>query len=811
MARGRAAQHHDASPGALRLIPRNAEQRAITGLLLGEETCLVSLVGPPGAGKTRLAVMAAAELAPSFADGVVFVDLSVLQDPKLVGTAIAEELGMREVTPDGVLRRLVGTLRKKQVLLILDNFEHLLPAAPIVANLVAGCPRLRVLTTTREALHLKIERRFTVNPLSLPATDVESDLERLRAVPSVELFCLRAEAVESTWVLDSRNGHAVAELCRRLDGLPLAIELAAAWTGVLSPRAILNRLDRCLVTQAGFAADQPARHRTLSAAIGWSYELLDAEQKAFFDRLAIFVDGCDEEAAAAVGNVPLTDALATLASLTEKHLVSSTEVAADGEPRFRLLDTLKAFARSQLEPAQLADARRRHAEHYLMLAERAEAALIGPDQRTWLDRLERELGNLRAALAWAIEMHDSSRGLRLAAALWFFWDMRGHLREGQNWLESALRQDPATLDGERAAALNGAGWLALVQHGSYTQAIATLEEAQALASKIGDERRLVRAEGFLGLALALGTRETERAAGILGSAVEGARTLGDNWALALALYGQGHLALVQGDADGCQERWQTCAAVAQSVGNLYGLSYLQFRWGLIALLKSDLERANACLLESLRLSAELDSIREMAVAIAALVLAAAAAGEPQRATRLVGATQALLDRAGCDVPPFLREQYETCVATLRQRAGTDVFQQWVSEGQVMKPADIMIDAREQTGRTTQLDTVGGREPVLHAPLSAREWEIACLVALGLKNREIAERLVLTQRTIGSHLERMYGRLSIRSRVQLTAWVVEHDGGRGARDLDGANPQLGNRKPGEGTARRTAGQLRVVGD
>jgi non-specific serine/threonine protein kinase len=286
----------------------------------------------------------------------------------------------------------------------------------------------------------------------------------------------------------------------------------------------------------------------------------------------------------------------------------------------------------------------------------------------------------------------------------------------------------------------------------------------------------VRAQAFLGLAMALGTREHQRAEQLLEVAVTGGRELGDAWALALALYGQGHLALVQGQPDRAQERWQTCAAVAQGVGNLYGLSYLQFRWGVLALLGLDLERATACLRESLRLSAELDSIREMAVAIAALALVAAAAGRTERPARLAGATQALLERAGCDLPAFLRGEYERGVAGVRERLGPRAFERAFAAGHALSVSSIVVEAlgADDDACAAASDEFESGSAPQYAPLSAREWEVACLVARGLRNREIADHLVLAERTIGSHLERIFAKLQLSNRAQLAAWAVERN-------------------------------------
>ncbi len=706
------------------LISREADQRQIEQLVLDGRSRLVSLVGPPGSGKTRLAVMVGESLATAFPDGAVFVDLSVLREAELVPSAVASAIGLREPTDRDVAQRVFAWIGRRKLLLVLDNFEHLLSAGRFVADLLAASAELRVLTTTREALRISGEQRYSVGPLAVPTAAQETDVEQLGQVPAVALFCVRSGAVNSGWQLNLEDAHAVAEICRRLDGLPLAIELAAAWAAVLTPRAILSRLDECLNVQQPAAPDLPDRHRTLSASIAWSYDLLSPEERALFDRLGVFVDGWDQQAGAAAGELESKEAFRLLASLAEKHLITVAAAVTDGEPRFGLLDTLHAFALSRLDQQSEDETRERHARHFLALAERAERALIGPDQRTWLDRLERELGNFRAALRWAVDRGDSALALRLAAALWFFWDMRGHLREGQQWLDAALAL-PVTDDVShlRPWALNAAGWLALVQHASYGPAIALLEEAGTTARAVGDVRALVRAQAFLGLTLAIATREHVRTEELLDQAVAGARAVGDAWALALALYGQGHVALVQGDAERVQDRWQTCAAVAQDVGNLYGLSYLQFRWGVLALTKLDVERANACLRESLRLSAELDSVREMAVAIAALVLVAGAAGQAERAGRLAGGVRALLERAGCDLPAFLVGEYERGVTSLRDRVGAERFEQWVASGRSLPTADLVHEAR-----VGPLDdrAVTDFAPTQHAfaPLSPREWEVA---------------------------------------------------------------------------------------
>ena len=446
---------------------------------------------------------------------------------------------------------------------------------------------------------------------------------------------------------------------------------------------------------------------------------------------------------------------------------SRSEEQSNGEPRFGLLDTLHAFGRARLDArADAENVRRLHAEYFAALAETAERALVGPDQRIWLDRLEGELGNLRTALRWAIDRRDTSLALKLASALWFFWDMRGHLMEGQQWLATAMAMPGDGLEQLRASALNAAGWLALVQHGAYARGITLLQEGRSAAMTAGDERALVRADAFLGLALALGTREYAQSDELLQAAVSGGRTYGDPWAVALALYGLGHMAAVQGQWPLVSERWRTAATVAQGVGNLYGQSYLQFRWGVLALRELDLPRAAACLRASLQMASELDSTREMAVAMAALALVAWAGGQARRAARLAGATQAFLERAGCYLPAFLNSEYELALASVRERLRPGAFTRSFAAGHGLTPRAAVAEALE-TGELPH-----------HLPLSAREWQVARLVARGLSNKEVGDHLGLSERTIGTHLERIFGKLQIKSRAELAVWAVEREAPEG---------------------------------
>jgi predicted ATPase len=412
----------------------------------------MTLTGPGGIGKTRLGIRVAEELADEFADGVCFDSLAPIREPELVIPTIARTLGLRELGERPLSERLGELLKERELLLVLDNFEQVVEAAPRVAELLAVCPRLKVLATSREVLHLSSERVFPVPPLGLP--DVEQlpeDALALSEYGSVAFFVQRARMAKPDFRLTEENAPVVAEICVRLDGMPLAIELAAARLRLISPRAILERLRRRLRLLKGGPRDAPVRQKTLRDAIGWSYDLLGAEERLLFGRLSVFAGGCTLEAAEEVcdpGEDLTEDVLDLLASLMDKSLLNRAETE-DGEGRFWMLETVKEYALERLEAAgEEEKIRRAHAAHYLALAEEARPELKGSRQTEWFDRLESEHDNHRAALSWSLEGGDSEMALRLVANLWWFWYKRGHLSEGASVARRGPRErrvaDPRT-------------------------------------------------------------------------------------------------------------------------------------------------------------------------------------------------------------------------------------------------------------------------------------------------------------------------------------------------------------------------------
>ncbi|MFN2513389.1 MAG: protein kinase [Pyrinomonadaceae bacterium] len=517
------------------VIGRKAEAFTIKKQLQRPDVRLLTLTGPGGTGKTRLCLQVANELLGDFTDGVYFVALAAISDPNLVIPTIAQTVGIKDVGGGSLPNRLKEYLRDRQLLLAIDNFEQLVAAAPFLTELLSYSMHLKLLVTSRAALRITGEHEFAVPPLSLPAPDQPLTAEVLAQYPAVELFVERACAVKPTFALTDENTRAVVEICARLDGLPLAIELAAARIKVLPPQALLARLENRLKLLMGGARDLPARQQTMRGAIAWSYDLLNDEEKKLFRRLSVFVGGCELEAVEFVcnrkGDMGI-DVLDGVASLVDKSLLQQKEMLPT-EPRFAMLETITEYGLEQLIASGEADEQRRnHAEFFLKLAELAETELLGAQQEVWLDRLETEQGNLRAALHWAEEKKQAEIGLRLAGALWRFWEMRGYLAEGRKHLASfiSLPESEFTIKA-RLKALYAVGVLADAQC-DYAAARSWFEEKLKLSRKLGDKWGVANSLNNLGI-VALRQRDYDTAGSLYEESLTLWRELGNQSAVAL--------------------------------------------------------------------------------------------------------------------------------------------------------------------------------------------------------------------------------------------------------------------------------------
>jgi predicted ATPase/class 3 adenylate cyclase/Tfp pilus assembly protein PilF len=690
------------------LIGRENEIRAVKEQLSNTNVRLLTLSGVGGTGKTRLALQAAADMVDEFEHGVFFVPLAALHAPALVLPTIAQAFAVREGAGRPLQEQLQDYLREKQMLLVLDNFEQVIDAAPLITDLLRAAPGLKVLVTSREVLRLSGETDYPVPPLSLPDPKRLPPLERLTQYEAVALFMERALAVKAAFTVTNENAPAVAEICYRLDGLPLAIELAAARVRVLPPQRMLPELSHRLSFVMGGARDLPARQKTLRRAIDWSHDLLAGDEQKLFRRLAVFVGGCTLEAIEAVCNLENDlSVLDTVESLVGKSLVKQAEP--HGEPRFAMLETIREYAGESLIAAGDKErVRDRHRDYFLALAEEAEPKLLGVEQAAWLRRLEEEHDNLRSALDWSLAETGPGGGLRLCGALQRFWLVRGHLAEGREWCMRVLgKAGGEERTPERAKALIAAGGLAYVQ-GDYPAARTRHEESLAIQRQLGDRGGMATSLNNLAN-VALGQGDLASARALHEESLAISRELGDRRGIARSLHNLGTVACGQCDFASGQALFEESLAIMRELGDLRGLAHTLYDLGKVAFEQGDYLAARALYEKSLTIARELGdrwriaaslhdaghvafelgdypaarklfeeglAIRRelgdrpgIAYSLEALAAVVAAPGGSLRAAWIWGAAERLRAEVGSPLPLNGRPRYDRRVAAARAAVG----------------------------------------------------------------------------------------------------------------------------------------------
>jgi predicted ATPase len=667
-----------------------------------------------------------------FQDGVFFVNLAPLIDPALVPSTIAEVLAVKEEAGKGLVESLADVLRDKHVLLILDNYEHVLDASSVVSSLLDRCRELHVLVTSRIPLHLAREHEYAVPPLAVPDPRHLPDVETLSQFEAVALFIERATAVMADFQVTNQNAPAVAEICSRLDGLPLAIELAAARIKLFPPQALLRRLSSRLKVLTGGPRDRPSRQQTLRNAIDWSYSLLSDDDQILFARLSVFAGGCDFEAVEAIcDSTGELDVLDGISSLVDKSLLrpGGTESA-----RMAMLQTIREYAREKLqERGEQEEIQAAHAGYFLALAEAAEEELVGGEQGTWLARLDEDLDDLRVALRWFLDHGESEGGLRLAAALYEYWRCRGSWNEGRRWLQEGLTQDDHAAPSVRAKALWVLGLFANLQ-GETNQARLWLEEAFGLYQELGDRRGRARVMETLGM-VALWQGQYERAAALYEEGLHLSQELDDQTGMAWNLFGLGTVAWNRGELAGATRHYEETLALSRTAGNIYTEALTLTLQGQIALHQRDLAEAERLCGESLALAREAAVERIVAFALwlrsriaekrghlddaegwarESLLLAreqrerflilfhlghmaklAIARGDPHRAARLYGAEMGQRERLGIPLPHTHQADEEEMLAQTKALLDIDTFTRIGAQGQAMNLEEAIAYALEE--------------------------------------------------------------------------------------------------------------------
>ena len=766
--------HSRLPPPADLFVGRDGELEAVSRMLTHPHTRLVTLTGPPGIGKTRLAVACASAHAERSGCAAVFVDLAPVRDPALVMVELAQAMGVEPRGGTDLAGQLAAALGHEEWLVVLDNCEHLLAAAPDVGRVLAAFPRLRVLATSRERLRLSVEQEFPVPPLAMPAPTDVADLSCLAVNPSVALLLDRARRTNPGFDLTPANALLLANACVRLEGLPLAIELAAARLKVLTPGELVFRLASRMEVLAGSTRDVPARQRALRNAIAWSYDLLDAGEGALFRKLSAFAGAWTLADAGSVCAVNGNDALAMVESLLDKSLIRRLP-GDEQTAEFSMLESLREFAAEQLAShAEAEETRARHAEHYADLAEQFEASIGLSEERTWILRIGRHHADLRAALDYCLGAGRGTWALWLATALGWQHYAHGHLDHGQALVDAVL---PATAEdhtglsdaaaGGQACALIVAGVLAWAT-GELGRAEGLLLSALERSERRGDARRAAIACAFLGNVARAGG-EWDASADWHRQAETGFRKGGNAAGAAWARHDLGLLARDQGDLRGAAELLRASLRDFRALDHPWAVASSAWGLGTTLSLQGQLEEAGSLLAEALRIYTDVNDSRGVAQCLDALAHVASERAHYENAARLIGAAAALREQVAARQPDT-------------EQARSSAVERVVARALGPQDADTLLHA----GRTMPVQQAadlamavalgaapGDRDRSHEVPLTPRERQVAALVASGRTNRQIGRVLGISEKTAEVHLHHVMSKLDARSRAEVAAWAVTH--------------------------------------
>ena len=788
------------------LVGRETEMAEITNLLRDPAIRIVTLIGPGGVGKTRLSLAIADRIRPAFEQGVLIVPLASVTHPDYVLAAIADTLGLSEVIEGSREESLKSALAQRHQLLLLDNLEQVIGCGPAIGMLLADAPDVKVLITSRIPLRIRGEHRYPVGPLPPPDTADAGDVEALKQNPAVGLFVQRARAVRPAFELTPENAAAITAICQRLDGLPLALELASSRLQVLSPAALLAQLtDRLKMLTRG-PEDAPIRQRTMRAAIAWSYDLLNTDERAFFRRMAVFPGSFTIETAEAVAaDVPL-DPLDGIMNLLESSLLQRDERSGD-EPRFRMLETIRSYGVEQLaETGEETAVRDAHAAAIVDLAKRAFDGVQSSDQRAWLDRIDHEQENIRGALQWMLSRPDDGRAETVTSSLWRYWDNRGNHVEAREWLERAIaanteamtdviagpiyglamlaesqgdietagsRLDDAMTvaqsrgdDREIGKVLDGKGFV-IRARGDYEGALALHQQALSIARSTGDRALEARALNHIG-AVAYVTGDTQAAYGCFAQVVEVFKQEGNQRLLATALLNLGAAASELKDDEQAEALAAESLAVAQQVGEVRTSAMAYMNLSGPAENRGDYDRAWAMSREALPLLKAMEDIYSLSIAAQNLGSIAEKVGQFERSARLLAVSTKFLEQTHSVHGPIEQERFDATVDRVRTALGAERFDAEWATGWSYSVDQLIAEAAVFQSATPPPPPVDERPATEKAAdqfgISPREREVLALVVDGRSDREIAAELFISHRTVMRHVSSILDKLEVPTRT-----------------------------------------------